>query len=315
MYAFEYKNDRKNIDALSEILEAVDKTTTELNRYFESYQTDMAQMKRRNKTINRYKKEVIKSSASVLLTFSLLIGLPFGAHKLAKKLGEGKDKVLIEVSTYEKDKEPTLEKTSRYSIDGPEDKVYIIETIPSKEFNYDLVMTYDATNEKCTKVEDYYNLDLSTLPLISTKNVIEDKENQESKRIVMEKVDYNHIYNDAKSILHLFYAIYIFTIAVLSVVELKSDELSLAINSIRELLDNIKEVCSCESTKELKKKTNAIKEMIMRILNSDKKLLDRFESEFDKNRDLMSDPAELLNKYNELRNKLTEAEYKLAISK
>ena len=169
---------------------------------------------------------------------------------------------------------------------------------------------------KCTKVEDYYNLDLSNLPLISTENVIEDKENKESKRIVIEKVDYDDIDNDTKTtIFVLFYAIYILAIVSISIQRLSKDELPLAINSICELVDNIKELCSCESTKELKKKTNAIKEIIVRILNSDKKLLDRFESEFEKNRDLMSDPAELLNKYNELRRKITETEYKLAISK
>lgn len=63
------------------------------------------------------------------------------------------------------------------------------------------------------------------------------------------------------------------------------------------------------------KKANKIKEIVLKILSSDKRLLDKFEKEFENNKDLLSDPTELLSKYCELKSKIAEAEYKLKISK
>lgn len=315
MYAFKGQEITNNIDLLLQTLDIVDKTTLELTKYLESYQYDVNEINSNNKRKKKNVNKAVKQLISTILALSLIYA-PVGAHKLIKRVGEGKESVTVEITTYEKDKKPQTTQTTEYLSDNPEDKVYIAETIPSEEFNYDLVKTYDATNEKCEKVEDYYNLDLSRLPLISTENVTEKRKKTESKKVILEKVDFDSVSNSLVTTLStVFYMIYMVLVAALEISSLYDNHTTFIIGCIRQLLEDISKVKNKDDAKELKKKTNAIKEMIMRILNSDKKLLDRFESEFEKNRDLMSDPAELLNKYNELRNKLTEAEYKLAISK
>ena len=200
--------------------------------------------------------------------------------------------------------------------DNPDDKVYIVETIPSNDFNYDLVMTYDATNEKCDKVEDYYNLDLSTLPLVSKENVTERRENKESKRVILEKVNFDSIDNTVKiRLLVLFYAFYVLLVGTLEVVSLSDKHISFIIGYIKQLLEDISKIKDEDDAKELLKKANQTKEIIMQVLRSDKRLLEKFNEEYEKNMCLMSDPAELLNKYYELKNKISEAEYKFEMIK
>ena len=46
---------------------------------------------------------------------------------------------ITSVTTYEKGENPQVSQTKKYLSDNPEDKVYIVETIPNDDFNYDLV--------------------------------------------------------------------------------------------------------------------------------------------------------------------------------
>ena len=316
MYAFKEKESTNNIDLLSQTLELVDKTTLELEKYLESYQADMSKVNDDKERRNSYKHDAFKQIIAIVATLGLIASLPVGAHKLAKKLGEGKEKVTIDVTTYEKGENPQVGQTKKYLSDNPEDKVYIVETIPNDDFNYDLVLTYDATNEETTKVEDYYNLDLSSLPLIEQTNVTSKRENKASKKIVIEKVNEDDVTNDIKfTVLFGFYLVYIVGTLGLECVYYDFYEYTFILHKVEELIDDIKTINSSKNVKELEKKANKIKEIVLKILSSDKRLLDKFEKEFENNKDLLSDPTELLSKYCELKSKIAEAEYKLKISK
>lgn len=316
MYAFKEKENTDNIDLLSQTLELIDKTTLELEKYLKSYQNDMAQVNEDKKKRYSYKRDAFKQIVALVATLGLMISLPVGAHKFAKKVGEGKDAATIYVTTYEKGKNPKTSTTNRFLSDNPEDRVYIVETIPNDDFNYDLVLTYDATNEETTKVEDYYNLDLSSLPLVEQKNVTRERENESSKRIVIEKVKEGEVTNGSKfMVLFIFYLLYVGIMLALEYWNYEETDYTFIIYKVMELLDDIKMINPGKDVKELEKKANKIKEIILKVLSSDEKLLDKFNKEFENNKDLLSDPTELLSRYCELKNKIAEAEYKLAISK
>lgn len=315
MYAFKEQETTNNIDLLLQTLDIVDKTTLELTKYLESYQYDVNEINSNNKRKKKNVNKAVKQLMSTILALSLIY-VPVGAHKLIKRVGEGKESVTVEITTYEKDKKPQTAQTTEYLSDNPEDKVYIVETIPSEEFNYDLVKKYDATNEKCEKVEDYYNLDLSRLPLISTENVTEKRKKTESKKVILEKVDFDSVSNSlVTTLLTVFYMIYMILVAVLEISSLYDIHTTFIVGCIRQLLDDISKVKNKDDAKELKKKANQTKEIVMQILKSDKKLLEKFNEEYEKNMYLMSDPAELLSKYYELKNKISEAEYKFEMIK
>ena len=315
MYAFKEQETTDNIDLLSQMLDIVDKTTVELTKYLEGYQDDIKSINDNNKWKKKNKNEAVRKLMSTILALSLIY-VPVGAHKLINRVSVGKESYQVKITTYEKDKTPKVVNTRKYLSDNPDDKVYIVETIPSNDFNYDLVMTYDATNEKCDKVEDYYNLDLSTLPLVSKENVTERRENKESKRVILEKVDFNSIDNETQSdLLIVFYIFYTLLVVILESVSLCCNNISFIIGYIKQLLEDISKIKDEDDAKELKKKANQTKEIVMQILKSDKKLLEKFNEEYEKNMYLMSDPAELLNKYYELKNKISEAEYKFEMIK
>ena len=315
MYAFKEQETTDNIDLLSQMLDIVDKTTVELTKYLEGYQDDIKSINDNNKWKKKNKNEAVRKLMSTILALSLIY-VPVGAHKFINRVSVGKESYQVKITTYEKDKTPKVVNTSKYLSDNPEDKVYIVETIPSNDFNYDLVMTYDATNEKCDKVEDYYNLDLSSLPLVSKENVTEIRENKESKRVILEKVDFNSIDNETQSgLLIVFYIFYTVLVVILESVSLCCNNISFIIGYIKQLLEDISKIKDEDDAKELEKKANQTKEIIMQVLRSDKRLLEKFNEEYEKNMCLMSDPAELLNKYYELKNKISEAEYKFEMIK
>ena len=108
MYAFKEKESTNNIDLLSQTLELVDKTTLELEKYLESYQADMSKVNDDKERRNSYKRDAFKQIIAIVATLGLIASLPVGAHKLAKKLGEGKEKATIDVTTYEKGENPQV---------------------------------------------------------------------------------------------------------------------------------------------------------------------------------------------------------------
>lgn len=300
MYAFKEQETTDNIDLLSQMLDIVDKTTVELTKYLEGYQDDIKSINDNNKWKRKNANQAVRKLMSTILALSLIY-VPVGAHKLINRVSVGKESYQVKITTYEKDKTPKVVNTRKYLNDNPDDKVYIVETIPSNDFNYDLVMTYDATNEKCDKVEDYYNLDLSTLPLVSKENVTERRENKESKRVILEKVDFNSIDNETQSgLLIVFYIFYTVLVVILESASLFCNNISFIIGYIKQLLEDISKIKDEDDAKELEKKANQTKEIIMQVLRSDKRLLEKFNEEYEKNMCLMSDPSLLLSKYDEL---------------
>ena len=282
------------------MLDIVDKTTVELTKYLEGYQDDIKSINDNNKWKRKNANQAVRKLMSTILALSLIY-VPVGAHKLINRVSVGKESYQVKITTYEKDKTPKVVNTRKYLSDNPDDKVYIVETIPSNDFNYDLVMTYDATNEKCDKVEDYYNLDLSTLPLVSKENVTERRENKESKRVILEKVDFNSIDNETQSgLLIVFYIFYTVLVVILESVSLFCNNISFIIGYIKQLPEDISKIKDEDDAKELEKKANQTKEIIMQVLRSDKRLLEKFNEEYEKNMCLMSDPSLLLSKYDEL---------------
>ena len=315
MYAFKEQETTDNIDLLSQMLDIVDKTTVELTKYLEGYQDDIKSINDNNKWKKKNANQAVRKLMSTILALSLIY-VPVGAHKFINRVSVGKESYQVNITTYEKDKTPKVVNTRKYLSDNPDDKVYIVETIPNDDFNYDLVLTYDATNEETTKVEDYYNLDLSSLPLIEQTNVTSGRENKVSKKIVIKKVNEDNVTNDIKfAVLFGFYFVYVVVTLLLECLYYVYYDYTFILHKVEELIDDIKKINYGKNVKELKKKSNKIKEIILKILSSDKRLLDKFEKEFENNKDLLSDPTELLSKYCELKSKIAEAEYKLKISK
>ena len=260
--------------------------------------------------------QIVLNTLSMAVALSLIVSVPLiQAHRIKKSKNDN-SLVTEKTYTYQMDGLKQVE-SEEVLLKDAEDKKYIVLAEPNKD-GYKNIITYDISDIDLPVVDNYFNLDLSKIENktgtvdFSTGSEITD-DDEESKKLIIKNIDYESIQPGKADIVEIL--LFIEYIFLMVIVEMEySNEFSVPIltNGVIFLSDEIKKIKSkmyFKKTydKELKEIINRINEMI----SQSEELSRRWNEEFEKNKDLMSDPSLLLSKYDELMKEIKENTMKL----
>lgn len=260
--------------------------------------------------------QIVLNTLSMAVALSLIVSVPLiQAHRIKKSKNDN-SLVTEKTYTYQMDGLKQVE-SEEVLLKDAEDKKYIVLAEPNKN-GYKNIITYDISDIDLPVVDNYFNLDLSKIENktgtvdFSTGSEITD-DDEESKKLIIKNIDYESIQPGKADIVEIL--LFIEYIFLMVIVEMEySNEFSVPIltNGVIFLSDEIKKIKSkmyFKKTydKELKEIINRINEMI----SQSEELSRRLNEEFEKNKDLMSDPSLLLSKYDELMKEIKENTMKL----
>lgn len=249
---------------------------------------------------------------TIVLTISIMLGLPvIGTIKL-NDLSKKNTTVLETSYTYESGKLPVITE-ERVNINDAEDKKYIVLVEPYNELNYRNITTYDISNINMPSIIDYYNLNLSKIEnkteTIEYKKDYSDTGNtEEVKRLIIKNIDFSDQATAfPKWLIILFYFVYI---AFLLTVEytyyaFNYYDLTILADIMKILKNNTKKLKELNSDEvNIKIMLEVLINEINTLLSQSEELSNKWNSLFSKNKYLLSDPSELLERYDELISKL-----------
>ena len=260
--------------------------------------------------------QIVLNTLSMAVALSLIVSVPLIQAQRIKKSKNDNSLVTEKTYTYQTSGLEQVE-TEEMLLKDAEDKKYIVLAEPNKN-GYKNIITYDISDIDLPVVDNYFNLDLSKIENktgtvdFSTGSEITD-DDEESKKLIIKNIDYESIQPGKADIVEIL--LFIEYIFLMVIVEMEySNEFSVPIltNGVIFLSDEIKKIKSkmyFKKTydKELKEIINRINEMI----SQSEELSRRLNEEFEKNKDLMSDPSLLLSKYDELMKEIKENTMKL----
>ena len=260
--------------------------------------------------------QIVLNTLSMAVALSLIVSVPLiQAHRIKKSKNDN-SLVTEKTYTYQMDGLKQVE-SEEVLLKDAEDKKYIVLAEPNKN-GYKNIITYDISDIDLPVVDNYFNLDLSKIENktgtvdFSTGSEITD-DDEESKKLIIKNIDYESIQPGKADIVEIL--LFIEYIFLMVIVEMEySNEFSVPIltNGVIFLSDEIKKIKSkmyFKKTydKELKEIINRINEMI----SQSEELSRKWNEEFERNKDLMSDPSLLLSKYDELMKEIKENTMKL----
>ncbi len=249
--------------------------------------------------------QIVSNGLAMAVALSIIVGIPVVMAHRIKKSKNDNSLVTEKTYTYQMDGLKQVE-SEEVLLKDAEDKKYIVLAEPNKD-SYKNIITYDISDIDLPVVDNYFNLDLSKIENktgtidFSTGSEITD-DDEESKKLIIKNIDYESIQPGKADIVKIL--LFIEYIFLMVIVEMEySNEFSVPIltNGVIFLSDEIKKIKSkmyVKKTydKELKEIINRINEMI----SQSEELSRRWNEEFEKNKDLMSDPSLLLSRYDEL---------------
>ena len=284
------------------------------------YNYDLETLKntKASKTKNRFKIEL--NLIAITLSLSLMIGIPvYGTIKIndARK----KNTTVPQTTyTYEAGKLPEITK-ERVRMEDAEEKKYIVLVEPYNELNYRNITTYDISDIDMPSALDYYTLDLSKIE--NKTESIEYKEDysdigssEETRRLIIKNVDFNDEQKPGYIWVLLFYIAYIILrIAIDGACGYYSEKFTffpVITDLVKKLKKRINELSKIkDNEKELKIALKGAINDINSVLSKSEELSRKWNEEFKRNKDLMSDPSLLLSKYDELMKEIKENTMKL----
>ena len=320
MSAFEYQNKEEN-EVFDE--ETFDKILMSLNEISYLLSENTMRYNDSQKAISEQKNnmkgnihQIVSNGLAMAVALTIIVGIPVVMAQRIKKSKNDNSLVTEKTYTYQMDGLKQVE-SEEVLLKDAEDKKYIVLAEPNKT-GYKNIITYDVSDIDLPVVDNYFNLDLSKIENktgtidFSTDSKITD-DDEESKKLIIKNIDYESIQPGKADIGKvLLFIAYIFLMVI---VEMEfSNEFSAPIltNGVIFLSDEIKKIKSkmyVKKTydKEIKEILNRINEMI----SESEELSRKWNEEFERNKDLMSDPSLLLSKYDELMKEIKENTMKL----
>ena len=311
MQDFEYQNkEEKEVldeEIFDELLDRLNILSNSLDSSIQDYANKSYYLNCKIKSIKEVKKRIKKNIAVVLASLGILTSIPI---YVTSKLTTNWTLVPLTTYTYEEGKLPqAVTKYVPLSNDLKEKK-YIVLMEPYNKLNYRNTTAYDVSDIDLSSPLEYYDLDLSKIndkikSVESKTEKTEDNENIQSKKLIIEKIDFNDKKKDESIsfLLASFYGIYIFLLSVFEViysVEI-SDGYLFIVSKIKKIKDGITIVGLDKSElNKIKEQLNEVISQINEIISQSEELSRKWNEEFERNKDLMSDPSLLLSKYDEL---------------
>lgn len=298
-----------DIDKLYETLSDLESTKETIKENHSDYSLQKLEYKNalkkyRKKLFSFYKKIIIYISA-----YSTLLITPFLIKPISKQISGEDLTCSLTITEYEKDKEPK-EKVYETTYNNDKDKVYIKLIEP---WRYDGSRTskyYDVTDLNVL-LDDYLDYDITSMsPSFEREEYyignIDDTVEKPTQRLCTYTYDKDTIknekYNTNIYILSFIYLVVLSLSSIKIIKDYKYDEIN---SLLKKLINEINSLKSYKTTQKEKNNKSLLevlktKDLLLNEINKYEELKKAYEEEYNKISLSLSDPRELIERYNNL---------------
>lgn len=301
-------------EMLKELLDKLDETIgllTQRNIYYKELTNEL---KRQLRIRRKYQKKLIASSFTFILAFTIMASAPLALVSNFKKRKDAYTIIPKTTYTYEEGMTPTVNSEEVLLSDVKDEeskKAYIILTEPYNKLGYRNIITYDVSDIELPSPLDYYDLDLTRVAKTSStmEFIDESKETEnieESKKLIIETLDYDNAKCNANTRMYLSLIAMALGYIILEAAYKSEYKKGILNSQLIKIKESINEISNSDNINILKANIDVLINIINNLISMSEELTKEWNSLFSKNKYLLSDPSELLEKYDELIRKLKQ---------
>lgn len=301
-------------EILKELLDKLDETIDLLTQRNIYYKELTNELKRQLRIRRKYQKKLITSSFTFILAFTIMASAPLALVSNFKKRKDAYTIIPKTTYTYEEGMTPTVNSEEVLLSDVKDEeskKAYIILTEPYNKLGYRNIITYDVSDIELPSHLDYYDLDLTRVAKTSStmEFIDESKETEnieESKKLIIETLDYDNAKCNANTRMYLSLVAIAFGYIILEAAYKSEYEKGILNSQLIKIQESINEISNSDNINILKANIDVLINTINNLISMSEELTKEWNSLFSKNKYLLSDPSELLERYDELIRKLKQ---------
>lgn len=301
-------------EMLKELLDKLDETIDLLTQRNIYYKELTNELKRQLRIRRKYQKKLITSSFTFILAFTIMASAPLALVSNFKKRKDAYTIIPKTTYTYEEGMMPTVNSEEVLLSDVKDEeskKAYIILTEPYNKLGYRNIITYDVSDIELPSPLDYYDLDLTRVAKTSStmEFIDESKETEnieESKKLIIETLDYDNAKCNANTRMYLSLIAMALGYIILEAAYKSEYEKGILNSQLIKIQESINEISNSDNINILKANIDVLINTINNLISMSEELTKEWNSLFSKNKYLLSDPSELLEKYDELIRKLKQ---------
>ena len=301
-------------EMLKELLDKLDETIDLLTQRNIYYKELTNELKRQLRIKRKYQKKLIASSFTFILVLTIMASAPLALVSNFKKRKDAYTIIPKTTYTYEEGMTPTVNSEEVLLSDVKDEeskKAYIILTEPYNKLGYRNIITYDVSDIELTSPLDYYDLDLTRVAKTSStmEFIDESKETEnieESKKLIIETLDYDNAKCNANTRMYLSLVAIALGYIILEAAYKSEYEKGILNSQLIKIQESINEISNSDNINILKANIDVLINIINNLISMSEELTKEWNSLFSKNKYLLSDPSELLERYDELIRKLKQ---------
>lgn len=301
-------------ETLKELLDKLDETIDLLTQRNIYYKELTNELKRQLRIRRKYQKKLITSSFTFILAFTIMASAPLALVSNFKKRKDAYTIIPKTTYTYEEGMTPTVNSEEVLLSDVKDEeskKAYIILTEPYNKLGYRNIITYDVSDIELPSPLDYYDLDLTRVAKTSStmEFIDESKETEnieESKKLIIETLDYDNAKCNANTRMYLSLIAMALGYIILEAAYKSEYKKGILNSQLIKIQESINEISNSDNINILKANIDVLINIINNLISMSEELTKEWNSLFSKNKYLLSDPSELLEKYDELIRKLKQ---------
>lgn len=301
-------------ETLKKLLDKLDETIDLLTQRNIYYKELTNELKRQLRIKRKYQKKLIASSFTFILALTIMASAPLALVSNFKKRKDAYTIIPKTTYTYEEGMTPTVNSEEVLLSDVKDEeskKAYIILTEPYNKLGYRNIITYDVSDIELTSPLDYYDLDLTRVAKTSStmEFIDESKETEnieESKKLIIETLDYDNAKCNANTRMYLSLIAMALGYIILEAAYKSEYKKGILNSQLIKIQESINEISNSDNINILKANIDVLINIINNLISMSEELTKEWNSLFSKNKYLLSDPSELLEKYDELIRKLKQ---------
>ena len=301
-------------EMLKELLDKLDETIDLLTQRNIYYKELTNELKRQLRIKRKYQKKLIASSFTFILALTIMASAPLALVSNFKKRKDAYTIIPKTTYTYEEGMTPTVNSEEVLLSDVKDEeskKAYIILTEPYNKLGYRNIITYDVSDIELTSPLDYYDLDLTRVAKTSStmEFIDESKETEnieESKKLIIETLDYDNAKCNANTRMYLSLVVMALGYIILEAAYKSEYKKGILNSQLIKIQESINEISNSDNINILKANIDVLINTINNLISMSEELTKEWNSLFSKNKYLLSDPSELLERYDELIRKLKQ---------
>lgn len=301
-------------EMLKELLDKLDETIDLLTQRNIYYKELTNELKRQLRIRRKYQKKLITSSFTFILAFTIMASAPLALVSNFKKRKDAYTIIPKTTYTYEEGMTPTVNSEEVLLSDVKDEeskKAYIILTEPYNKLGYRNIITYDVSDIELPSPLDYYDLDLTRVAKTSSTMEFIDKSKEtenieESKKLIIETLDYDNAKCNANTRMYLSLIAMVLGYIIIEAAYKSEYKKGILNSQLIKIKESINEISNSDNINILKANIDVLINIINNLISMSEELTKEWNSLFSKNKYLLSDPSELLEKYDELIRKLKQ---------